>query len=143
MDGHLVGSAEQSFLHLALNGMLKAGRYVAASPCFRDDPPDRFHRRTFFKVELIDLYAAGSEGLRQTPLYMAHTALRLFRALPGGEQAKIVPTGEDTYDIELRGVELGSYGTRSYDRWSWVYGTGLAEPRFTLAVQSEPASPSD
>ena len=52
--GHLVGSGEQSFIELWLRGKLPQGRYVCATPCFRDeDILDNFHRNYFFKVELI------------------------------------------------------------------------------------------
>lgn len=40
-------------------------------------------------------------------------------------------------DGELNGIEIGSYGYRSYRELHWIYGTGLAEPRFTLAQKSK------
>jgi hypothetical protein len=154
-DNVLVGSAEQSFIEMMLDGRLSKGKYVAASPCFRSDPPSRLHQATFFKVELIHIL--GPESSYQGPLLdhwildMAETALSFFHTLEGGDEAEIVRTDEG-FDIELHGIELGSYGYRftgplmEYRRFGslsdthghgathhWVYGTGLAEPRFSLA----------
>jgi hypothetical protein len=56
IDLPLVGSAEQSFIELAVRGDLpNQGRFLAVSPCFRDDAPDDLHQKTFMKVELIEL----------------------------------------------------------------------------------------
>ncbi len=131
LGGTLVGSAEQSFIHLACNGDLKPGCYSAATPCFRDDTPDELHQRTFFKVELIEISQNPIEyGAVQ---WMAEIAQRFFHTLPGGADTKIVRTSTGL-DLELHGVEVGSYGLREYDGWFWLYGTGLAEPRFSIAA---------
>jgi hypothetical protein len=128
--GALVGSAEQSFVEMFMDGQLKPGRHLAASPCFRDDPVDHLHQNTFFKVELIYL---GLTPFSPDHVWaMAGLARQFFRALPGGHDAQIIET-EKGLDITLRGVELGSYGLRSFGSWHWVYGTGIAEPRFTIA----------
>lgn len=34
-----------------------------------------------------------------------------------------------SYDIEYKGVELGSYGIRECSFLKWIYGTGIAENR--------------
>lgn len=39
-------------------------------------------------------------------------------------------------DIVFRGIELGSYGIREHKYLKWVYGTGLAEPRFSNVLQT-------
>ena len=49
-----------------------------------------------------------------------------------------VPTAVKTdegYDLEINGIEVGSYGARYHAKigW-WAYGTGLAEPRYTTAM---------
>lgn len=132
MGGVLVGSAEQSFIHMALNGMLGEGDYVAATPCFRDDAVDQLHQQTFFKVELISLSPQPLEP--SLVASMARMAQDFFTHMPGGDEAVIVRTQEG-FDIELHGVELGSYGYRSYAGWHWIYGTGLAEPRYSLATR--------
>jgi len=39
------------------------------------------------------------------------------------------------WDLNLYGQEIGSYGIRKLGGHHWVYGTGLAEPRFSTLVQ--------
>lgn len=131
-DGPLVGSAEQSFLHMALNGDLLSGRHVACSPCFRDDEEDDLHQRYFFKVELILLSLVPILDANRRVRDMADEALVFFTGLYGGRDASIVPT-EQGLDIEVNGIEVGSYGYRSYKELHWIFGTGIAEPRFSLA----------
>jgi hypothetical protein len=40
----------------------------------------------------------------------------------------------DGLDIEVDGVEVGSYGRRACALGAYDYGTGLAEPRFSGVV---------
>src|SRR5271170_239683 len=51
---YLVASAEQSFLQLIKDKKLNPGKYLAVTPCFRDDPISETHQRYFVKVELIN-----------------------------------------------------------------------------------------
>jgi hypothetical protein len=37
-------------------------------------------------------------------------------------------------DLYLNGIEVGSYGIRKHNSYQWVYGTGLALPRFDKAL---------
>jgi hypothetical protein len=37
-------------------------------------------------------------------------------------------------DLEINGIEVGSYSRRSFGGISWTCGTGLAEPRFSMAT---------
>lgn len=128
--GPLVGSAEQSFIHMMQRDELRPGRYCAASPCFRDEPVlTELTRRTFFKVELIDF---GDPDPVATTHDLMQTALSFYRGLPGGFTAEPLPTREGV-DICLGGIELGSYGYREWGPFRWVYGTGYADPRFTSA----------
>jgi aspartyl-tRNA synthetase len=48
---------------------------------------------------------------------------------------KVVKT-DFGFDIELNGIELGSYGIRrnQENKLLWIHGTGLAEPRFSNVV---------
>ncbi len=111
---------------------------MAATPCFRDDPPDVLHQRYFFKVELIEFDRSPVTGTRAqhfAVLEMAEIALSFFRSIDEGRAAEIVATPQGL-DIELRGIELGSYGARSHGDLHWIYGTGFAEPRFTIATQT-------
>lgn len=132
-DGALVGSAEQSFIHMMLEGELEVGRYMAATPCFRDEvPEDELHLRRFFKVELIEVLP-GPTGHEARVQAMAQDALSFFAGTYDALASVIVPT-EQGLDIELHGVELGSYGYREHRGHHWIYGTGIAEPRFSQAV---------
>lgn len=151
--GDLVGSAEQSFLKLAFEGKIQtknylwgsrpnekkepAGRYVACTPCFRDhQPEDDLHQLYFMKVELFEpiFYGAkfGYEDFKPTKLFL--DAGKFFAsegAIPESEQT------DEGIDWTVGGIEVGSYGLRAYDGFSWLYGTGLAEPRFSQALKQQ------
>lgn len=128
--GSLVGSAEQSFIQLIMNNKLNEGKYIAASPCFRDVIEDKWHSKYFFKVELIN-YVKKNE-LNDT-IKMIMVALDFFKTLVDGSKLKVTPQ-KDGYDIELNNIEIGSYGIRKFEDKCWIYGTGLAEPRFSKAL---------
>ena len=127
----LVASGEQSFLYLYLKGFLPAGKVITVTPCFRDEPFDLTHTKYFLKAELIDTVDASKSRLDE----MINTALIFFAENLGKidhvqNKLEVVPT-EDGFDIEYDGYELGSYGIRSCPYLSWIYGTAVAEPRFS------------
>lgn len=126
--GALVGSAEQSFLELDRHGHLLPGRWVACTPCFRPDEVDEYHQKGFMKVEL---YVNHEPTVEKAKVMLDH-AYAFFNAHAPGHTA-VVQTGDDTWDIEIGGIEVGSYGYREADGTRWVYGTGIAEPRFSTA----------
>lgn len=132
-SGHaLVGSAEQGFLQLMTEGKLKRNvKYVSAGPCFRDDPVDDIHQKQFFKVELFAALE-NKEIADGVAINMLESAERFFRLLaPHG--VEIVKESHG-YDIQLHGIEIGSYGVRSHEGIGyWAFGTGIAEPRFSYA----------
>jgi hypothetical protein len=130
--GDLVASGEQSFIEMHKQGNLPKGRYVCATPCFRDESVvNKIHQNYFFKVELIDVMPENSGKSLQM---MMEDALNFFRfslpevALQDGDDYGIT-------DIYAEGLELGSYGIRQHDDFIWVYGTGIAEPRFSQAIE--------
>ncbi len=138
--GHLVGSAEQSFIELALRKEMKIGRFLACTPCFRDDPVDELHKKYFLKVELIDFLGYSplksfSDRDKNMSLVLSD-AKRFFsryldiRELRTDSGIDIVSGAE--------GIELGSYGIRGTDDFSWVYGTGVAEPRLSFVLNKRP-----
>lgn len=131
--GKLVGSAEQGFIQLMLDDAIRPGRYVSAGPCFRDEEVvDRTHQYTFFKVELIEIQS--STGLKLTDSdarYMASEVEEVLYELYG-PGCRTVKTN-DGWDLEVEGVEVGSFGVREYKSHKWVYGTGLALPRTPIA----------
>lgn len=126
--GALVGSAEQSFITADYMGYLKGGKYVSCTPCFRNDLLDEWHQPMFMKVELYQNIFVDEKNLGE----MIKDATILFNNL--GVSPSTVTTDEG-FDIEVAGIEVGSYGIREYkDKLlHWIYGTGLAEPRFSKA----------
>ncbi len=142
--GCLVGSAEQSFLHLLRTGVLEDGDYIAVTPCFRHtdalERSDELHRAYFMKAELIHAFHEPIPASYGT--YLAAKARDAFYEITPRELAvkfqrelRIVHT-ETGYDLELCGIEIGSYGVRRYGDLWWAYGTALAEPRFTQALRT-------
>jgi len=119
--GYLVGSAEQGFIDLMVNRKIKPGKYVSAGPCFRFDDVVKsvHHHPYFFKVELCEYGTIDFSHV----LYDAHAFL-------GGTEVNTL----DGIDLELGGLEIGSYGYRVYSGFEWAYGTGLAEPRYSEAL---------
>lgn len=120
----LVGSAEQGFLDLDL----PPGRYVSCSPCFRAGEMDDLHQETFMKVELHRTDNTTDDALDE----MIDTVYGWHRLHSRNRVMEMVETPEG-YDLEMAGVEVGSYGRRTAIGRTWLYGTGLALPRFTIA----------
>lgn len=131
VHGCLVGSAEQSFIHMMMSGELVPGRYCACSPCFRDDALDDIHQLHFMKVELIHFERGNIDDHDASVAEVCQAADSFFRSL-GAYKTKLVQIA-DSFDIEINGIEVGSYGYRTFNEFSWVYGTGIAEPRFSIA----------
>lgn len=142
-SGDLVGSAEQSFLAMERQGALGRGRFVACTPCFRREPiVDRTHLLSFMKVELYRNDAATPAALNET---ISDAEAFMLSELGVAGSLVRVPTPEG-WDLEIDGIEVGSYGVRTFAGCSWTFGTGLAEPRFStaLAARAEPPiSPSE
>lgn len=130
--GALVGSAEQAFISMQLEGRLTPGRYVALTPCFRDEGSSRddLHALYFAKVELFSSLPEH-ESEREALERMAYAFMASqFEGAP--VPIRSVKTG-DGWDLEIGGIEVGSYASRSFGGISWSCGTGLAEPRFSMA----------
>lgn len=149
--GQLVGSAEQGFLQMLSDEdprieIDKGKYYHSISPCFRDDVVDELHMTHFMKLELIyPLPKGGYTGMYSVLEEMMKCAGRFF--IEVGEITCNVEmtsfnnhayTG-DSYDIIglKSGIELGSYGIRKHGNIRWVYGTGLALPRFSQVKEAE------
>jgi hypothetical protein len=125
----LVASAEQSFLYQYLKGFLPPGRFQAITPCFRDERFDVLHGRYFMKNELIITDSVAEEDL----LGMIDVARRFFKK-ESGYAVDVSKISENTYDMSINGVEVGSYGIRRCEYLEWIYGTGCAEPRFSQVL---------
>jgi hypothetical protein len=139
----LVGSAEQSFISLLdfgepsygleqciYNDRFKPGKYCAVTPCFRDEVKyDLYTRPYFMKVELFD----NSVGYTYEILAMDAYNFMLGNS---SEYDKLRFKKTDAgVDIMMNGIEMGSYGYRRWNSFGWSYGTGIAEPRFSVTVK--------
>jgi seryl-tRNA synthetase len=121
----LVASAEQSLLDLGL----EPGRYAACTPCFRYEREGyNFHTRPgFMKVELFVTDASKSAA------DLVEDAMSFMDQYVSSDDNLYRETTDIGYDLMLNGIEVGSYGVREGFNQRWVYGTGLALPRFQTA----------
>jgi len=127
-DGVLVGSAEQSFLELESRGLLSRGRYMACTPCFRNELiKDNLHQKMFMKVELYSNIVSIDEYQLMTTM-----ALDFFSRL---SKSTSIIRYSNFEDIEINDVEVGSYGIRQSGNLNWIFGTGIAEPRCSTAIR--------
>ncbi len=134
---NLVASAEQSYLQLIKDDKLVPGKYVATTPCFRDDTKDDLHQHYFLKTELIN-FRFGEQPPQQELESMIENAVQFFGFfLP--VKRKQTEIGYDIVD-EKYSIELGSYGFRNHTfqdgrNLHWIYGTGVALPRLTYVIE--------
>lgn len=133
-DGRcLVGSAEQSFIKLMIEENL-IGKYQAVTPCFRADEIDELHQEYFIKNELF-IRLERDEEYELILEIMLKDASRFFNCI-SSSKCDIIQTDKDSFDININGIEVGSYGIRTLftngKEYKWIYGTGLAEPRFSI-----------
>src|SRR5690606_31703766 len=85
--GLLIGSAEQAFVQAMMNGTLGVGRFVALTPCFRNEPVfDEVHQPYFMKVELFDTNVNRGRSLE-----IAHEA-QMFMSEVSGIIPEIIKT---------------------------------------------------
>lgn len=138
--GSLVGSAEQSMLHLLTDVHLppvdaEAPYYVACTPCFRlGDVEDGLHFPYFMKVELFTPFTNIL-----AMLHFLNYAGECFRELGATPDMLKTEQTDQGVDILVNGIEVGSYGMRNHQcadgqEITWTYGTGLALPRFSQAL---------
>lgn len=127
--GGLVGSAEQSFMAADFDGAIGTGKFVSLTPCFRNEPVvDELHLVTFMKVELYN-----NEDTKPGAVFEMIRLAQRFMSIATGYEPNVVETA-DGFDLEIGGVEVGSYGVRTRRGKMWVYGTGVAEPRLSTAA---------
>lgn len=125
----LVGSAEQGFIYLILNNLLPEGKYFSISPCFRVDEYDKTHLPWFIKLELL-IYSPGNENKYLQSILK--DSLDFFNMNSNNKCEKIF-ISDESYDINLNGLEVGSLGIREIESFKYVYATGIALPRFDMA----------
>jgi hypothetical protein len=150
-----VASAEQSFIQMQMDaraaGEPITGSYCALTPCFRNEAIlNDLHQPYFMKLELITWDGTEADMSRMIQLARIWFESEHPGDRPGDDlMLSIVPNNDEdllgvtqAYDINtaLTGIELGSYGIREHAKVGrWVYGTGLAEPRYTVALEKEKA----
>ena len=129
--GYHVASAEQGFIQLLQDGTAFSEKAQSTAPCFRWEAEfDTYHLPFFYKLELYDATADSTAMFAMISL-----AKQLFSRL--GVDAQVEPLSDGSIDlVDTRGVELGSYGIRHVNSFSWVYGTGIALPRFSQCRDS-------
>lgn len=138
-----VASGEQSFLQLQLDARSRGenitGRWVTMTPCFRNEEVvDDLHQPYFQKVELIQwIDPEKTSRVRDDLDLMIQLASEFFRTymnvavIPNTDPDPIGSVAFDIVSLRSR-IELGSYGIRNHESvGGWIYGTGLAEPRFS------------
>lgn len=124
LDKFYVGSAEQSFYQLIKDGFKPEGDYMIMTPCHRDEDVDESHLEIFLKLELLSVSRASMNIVKD--VYDLYTTL--------GEKVELVHMEKfGHYDLEISGLEVGSFGFRVFNDYLVSYGTGLALPRFSQA----------
>ncbi len=152
--GDLVGSGEQSLVQLRVDNKIPAGKYQTITPCFRDDEVDELHQKHFMKLELIDFRTRNHSFDEVLSDALEFAKLKFDFLIPfdvTGGKLEVEEITETQKDINFHAqwwqhpvgwwdgpIELGSYGIRrvSYNgkNYSWNYGTGIAEPRFSYVM---------
>lgn len=122
LDKFYVGSAEQSFYQLVKQGFKPEGSYMMVTPCQRDEIPSESNLEIFLKLELI--------SMDKTAFNIAKDAFEFYTIL-GSEVKTVITEDFSCFDLEIGGVEVGSYGARIFNGMVINYGTGLALPRFS------------
>lgn len=131
LDGFLNASGEQSFIYLLQEGKELHKNFCITS-CFRDEPVlDDLHQIYFVKLELF-IRDATEENLKN----IIKDAKDFFDQFV---ETKEIQTGENSYDIiDVKNeIEIGSYGIRKIDGFTFIYGTGLALPRFDYIINKQ------
>lgn len=138
-------------------------KYMAVTPCFRDEEVyDDLHHAYFMKLELINIPCLSDKffqkfhdqsqkidnqlvlnnTLKDAWLFFEHVLnMSPYRFLNGNNLTCEKSENSNSiieFDIKLNGIEIGSYGQRklpnSEFNGNYIYGTGLALPRFSNAL---------
>ena len=130
----LVGSAEQSLIHLLTENKLPLDiPFVACTPCHRlNEPNTPHHFPQFMKVELgLVMSSRSNTDVKDRVISMLRHAQSFMLEHTNKKISEVTSSAQ--IDLEIEGIEVGSYGFRILpDTNIWCYGTGLAEPRFSM-----------
>jgi hypothetical protein len=72
---------------------------------------------------------------QQALVEITDVALQFFSNYLPKNDLSIVSEGFN-FDIHYKNIELGSYGIRTCEFLTWIYGTGCAEPRLSKIIES-------
>jgi hypothetical protein len=126
----LPASGEQSFLAI-WDQLEDGGKYQTITPCYRRElVEDEWHLPHFMKNELI------IKGGQDKDVIWIAKACQQFFEIYSKKQVDLKLTDEGI-DLEIDGIEIGSYGLRVFNDMQWVYGTGCAEPRFSKLMNKK------
>lgn len=133
VDGkQYVASAEQSFLQMEKEGRIGIDQppMLALTPCYRDEAVlDDTHLNIFLKLEIF-VYNPKVLDMHVT---LASSMKEFFKK--EDLETSIISTFDGFDVLSPDGLELGSFGYRVSPKGvPYVYGTGLAEPRASLAI---------
>jgi aspartyl/asparaginyl-tRNA synthetase len=130
--GCLVASGEQSLIQMMIDGVALPSKAYCVTPCFRDEEVfDELHLPSFLKIELF-----ASDSCRETLESMIQSVLSFNKRYVAVEILELTDGTYDIVDIKNK-IELGSYVVRRYKNFRWIYGTGLALPRFTTVLTKQ------
>lgn len=126
-----IGSGEQGFIDMMLDGLMPIGKYMTVTPCFRHEKEySELTRPWFLKLELIDY---KPKDMYKSLIEITNASYEFFKIFI---EPDVIATNLWEFDIisKENNIELGSYGVRKMDQREWVYGTGLAEPRLSTTI---------
>ena len=151
-DKSLIGSGEQGFMGLMNKGILPPGKYQTITPCFRNESYDTTHSKQFMKLELIEVlpgkldwqpseYCARMIQHAHAVMSKVSDEQLMLQIQPMITQDPLAIARQHDIGIAVgqhpsKWIELGSYGVRRAFFGTWVFGTGLAEPRFSNCVSN-------
>jgi hypothetical protein len=131
--GVLVNSGEQGFIQKMVDGELTPGMYQTLTPCFVDLSNGETAGAEYY--EQIELLCYMPDDVRTVYEQMINDVMACYFEISDAESFD-ARQNEDGVEIAFNNIVVGKYGIRAMGNHKWVYGTGLTEPRFTLAVHS-------
>lgn len=130
----MIASGEQSFIEMMIKDTIKPGKYQTITPCFREESEYSDKTRPWFmKLELCQILQNQSDIEKNISSMITEVSKFLNDNL-GDIYLTHTNIGCDLYYDD---IELGSYGYRQAGQYHYIYGTGLAEPRFSIAKELE------
>lgn len=136
--GTLLASGEQAFLWLDSQRLLPDICMVGWTPCFRDEAVlDGWHQYSFIKLEAYLPIASDVDAEKALDRLACRARAHFERW--SGQRIFRRNLADGSIDLELNEHEIGSYGVRSHPTIKgrrYAYGTVLAEPRFSMAMEA-------